>query len=282
MPYNQVCYLDFAMSWRIASSDGIMNAPRPLLPPRQAHIARLRFHIQSLSELVDALLERVAQGEACYVSTCAAYSFTVAHEDERVWKALHEADFLLADGMPLVWSQRFLGFGQAQRLYGPEIMWAMCQATANQPIRHYFYGGKGDTAQRLAERLLLAFPGLCICGYSEPPLLPERDICPDDVTVQMLNQAMPHIIWVGLGAPKQDIWMNSYRPHLRAPLLIGVGAAFDFLSGKKPQAAPLIQRWGFEWLFRLIHEPKRLWRRYLVYNLRFMRIILGWILEKQP
>jgi N-acetylglucosaminyldiphosphoundecaprenol N-acetyl-beta-D-mannosaminyltransferase len=138
-----------------------------------------------------------------------------------------------------------------------------------------------NIAQRLAERLRTTFPDLVVCGYATAPDLPERDIVPDEQIVAMLNQSQADVIWVGLGAPRQDIWMYKYRPLLNAPVLIGVGAAFDFLSGNKRQAPRLLQNSGLEWLFRLVNEPRRLWRRYLIYNLRFISIILKWAWFKQ-
>jgi N-acetylglucosaminyldiphosphoundecaprenol N-acetyl-beta-D-mannosaminyltransferase len=249
--------------------------------PVKASIAKLALDVLSYPALIQRLSEALKHSESYYISTCTAYNFALAHEDERVFTALMNADLLVADGMPLVWIQRQLGFRDAERMYGPDILWSVCEATAHQPVQHYFYGGRSTIAQRLADRLTTALPELSVCGYAAAPDLPERDIVPDEQTVAMLNQAQADIIWIGLGAPRQDVWMYAYRPLLNAPILIGVGAAFDFLSGNKRQAPRLLQNNGLEWLFRLVHEPRRLGRRYLIYNLRFIIIILRWALSER-
>jgi N-acetylglucosaminyldiphosphoundecaprenol N-acetyl-beta-D-mannosaminyltransferase len=247
----------------------------------KTRIANLSLDIMSYAALVEWLGAMIQQQDPQYISTCTAYNFALAHEDARVHAALAHASLLLPDGMPLVWIQRQLGFPAAQRMYGPDILWSVCEATAQQPVRHFFYGGRAKIARRLADRLQTAFPDLTVCGSAAAPDLPERDIIPDEQVIAMLNQSKADIIWIGLGAPRQDIWMYKYRPLLNAPVLIGVGAAFDFLSGNKRQAPRLLQNIGLEWLFRLVNEPRRLWRRYLIYNMRFVSIILQWALFKR-
>ena len=132
----------------------------------------------------------------------------------------------------------------------------------------------GDIAERVATKWQHEFPGLHIAGTEAPPDNLLMDAPPDPAVVQRLNESGADIIWVGLGSPKQDLWMARYRPVLNASLLIGVGAAFDFFSGRVSQAPRWIQHSGFEWLFRLTQEPTRLWRRYLVYNPWFMWLVL--------
>jgi N-acetylglucosaminyldiphosphoundecaprenol N-acetyl-beta-D-mannosaminyltransferase len=178
-----------------------------------------------------------------------------------------------ADGMPIVWVQRQRGFPQAERVYGPDVMLALCEKTAGTGIRHFFWGGQPGVADQLVGRLKAQFPKLAVAGTYSPPIA-ELESQPDPAVIERLNASQADIIWIGLGSPKQDLWMSLYRPTLSAPLLIGVGAAFDMLAGVRSQAPRWMQRSGLEWLFRLAQEPRRLARRYLVYNPLFVWHVL--------
>lgn len=205
------------------------------------------------------------------VSTCTVYTLMKAREDARVDAALRRADLLVADGMPLVWLQRRRGYPAAERIYGPDLMIRLCAPGDHAPpLRHFLYGGQPGVAERLTERLRQSNPKIEICGSLSPPYRPDIATTVDPAAVEQINASGANVVWVGLGSPKQDVWMHTYRQHLDAHLLIGVGAAFDFLSGSKPQAPRWMRRSGLEWLFRLVTEPRRLWRRYLIYNARFL------------
>ncbi len=189
-----------------------------------------------------------------------------------VGKAIGSFDFLTMDGMPLVWLARLLGAPAAQRVYGPDLMLAMLKATEKLPLRHYFYGSTPAAMQQLLTTLKERFPQLRIAGYWSPPfhdlkLKEERQM------LQRLTAAEPDIVWVGLGSWRQILWAQQYRTRLlsQSPKLIMlVGAAFDFVSGAKPQAPVWIRQRGLEWLFRLCQEPTRLWRRYILQIPGFM------------
>jgi N-acetylglucosaminyldiphosphoundecaprenol N-acetyl-beta-D-mannosaminyltransferase len=229
--------------------------------------------VQTLNEATNTLADWAAQPGKRYVSTCPVYTLMIARENPRMRQALERADMVTADGMPLVWLQRRMGHPRAERVYGPDMMRVLCEKTASREIRHFFWGGMPGVAEKLAQQLRQVYPGLQIAGFYAPPIEEIGDV-PNPAVIEHLNNANAHIIWVGLGSPKQDLWMSLYRPVLDAPLLIGVGAAFDFIAGTKPQAPRWMQRSGLEWLFRLSHEPGRLWRRYLIYNSRFIWSIL--------
>jgi N-acetylglucosaminyldiphosphoundecaprenol N-acetyl-beta-D-mannosaminyltransferase len=228
---------------------------------------------QTLDEAVKTLADWAAQPHKRYVSTCPVYTLMIARENPRMRLALEHADMVTADGMPLVWLQRRLGYSQAERVYGPDVVRALCQKTADGEIRHFFWGGLPGVAEQLVQQLQRTSPGLQIAGFYSPPVEEISDT-PNPAVIESLNNANAHIIWVGLGSPKQDLWMSLYRPVLDAPLLIGVGAAFDFIAATKSQAPQWMQRRGLEWLFRLSREPGRLWRRYLIYNSRFIWSVL--------
>lgn len=208
-----------------------------------------------------------------YVCTCPVYTLMRGVEDDAIGAALRGAAMIAADGMPVVWLQRRRCHPAAERVYGPDVMLALCAATANTATTHLFYGGMPGVPQALAAKLQTRYPGLNVAGAIAPPTI-EIGTTPDTQVIAKLNATEANVIWVGLGSPKQDLWMRLYRPHLDAPLLIGVGAAFDFLAGTKQQAPRYLQRAGLEWLYRLASEPRRLWRRYLVYNTRFVLRVL--------
>ena len=176
----------------------------------------------------------------------------------------------MPDGQPLVWALNALGHDLDDRVYGPELMQRACARAARDGTRFFLYGGRDAGAlRRLSDALRRAHPGLQIAGGISPPHRPltreEEATSPRRSTARDAD-----VVWVGIGVPKQEKWMARMRPHLRAPVLIGVGAAFDFHAGLVPQAPGWLQRLGLEWAFRLAQEPGRLWRRYLRYNPRFV------------
>jgi N-acetylglucosaminyldiphosphoundecaprenol N-acetyl-beta-D-mannosaminyltransferase len=228
---------------------------------------------QPFEQALAALSQWAYDTQPRYVCACPVYTLMQARENPAVLAALRGAHMVTADGMPLVWVQRRQGFAQAERVYGPDMLLSLCEKTAGTGVRHYFYGGLPGVADRLAASLQRRFPGLEVVGAWSPPLADVGQM-PDSDAVARLNRAGAHVIWVGLGSPKQDLWMALHRPLLQASLLVGVGAAFDFVAGTKAQAPRWMRQRGLEWLFRLSHEPGRLWRRYLVYNTRFLWALL--------
>ena len=190
-------------------------------------------------------------------------------------RAIHNrAGLVTPDGMPLVWLARLRGHPGVQRVYGPDLMLACCGASVANGYRHFFYGGAAGVPERLAERLQQRFPGLQVAGHWSPPF---RALTPAEeaAMIERINATNPHIVWVGLSTPKQERWMARYVGRISAPVLIGVGAAFDMHAGLKKQAPQWMQRSGLEWLFRLLIEPRRLWRRYLINNPWFVwRLLL--------
>lgn len=190
--------------------------------------------------------------------------------------AVNGAGLATPDGMPLVWLGRWKSQVEVNRVYGPDLMLALCAISAQRGYTHYFYGGAPGVPELLAEKLMRRFPGLQVAGTYSPPFRSLTAVEEQQV-IQQLNKAAADIIWVGLGTPKQDLWMAAHRAQLAAPVLIGVGAAFDFHTGRMPQAPRWMQRSGLEWLFRLWQEPRRLWYRYLIYNPLFVGLILAQI-----
>jgi N-acetylglucosaminyldiphosphoundecaprenol N-acetyl-beta-D-mannosaminyltransferase len=237
-------------------------------------ILGVQVHAQPFDMAIQTLLDWAQEQDGRrYVCTCPVFTVMACQEDSAARQAVNGADMATADGMPVVWVQRWWGYRGAERVYGPDVLRALCEKSAGTGIRHFFWGGLPGTVEQLGTALKTRYPHLEIAGVFAPPVGPlESEPLPE--MVERLNSADPQIVWVGLGSPKQDQWMALYRPALNAPLLIGVGAAFDFVAGTKRQAPIWMQRSGLEWLFRLIQEPGRLWKRYLLYNPRFVWGIL--------
>jgi N-acetylglucosaminyldiphosphoundecaprenol N-acetyl-beta-D-mannosaminyltransferase len=207
-----------------------------------------------------------------YVCVTGVHGVMESQRDPKL-KAIHnKAGMVTPDGMPLVVLSHLLGRKHVDRVYGPDLMLAVCHRFAGEGTRHFFYGAQPKTLEALKQRLCERFPLLQIAGCYSPPF---RPLTPDeeDGVVRRINESKADIVWVGLSTPKQERWMAQLRPRLDAPVLLGVGAAFDFNAGLLPQAPRWLQRGCLEWLFRLMQEPRRLWRRYLVNNPGFLCLV---------
>jgi N-acetylglucosaminyldiphosphoundecaprenol N-acetyl-beta-D-mannosaminyltransferase len=204
-----------------------------------------------------------------YVCVCTVHTVMQCRRSPALRQIVNRAGLATPDGMPLVWLARLDGHPEVSRVYGPDLMLAFLERSVVAGYRHFFYGGGASVAQRLARRMRESFPGLEVVGALTPPFAAVEELTGPD-TVAALEEAHPDVIWVGISTPKQELWMARMRARLTAPVLIGVGAAFDFHTGSVPQAPPWMQRSGLEWLFRLLQEPRRLWRRYLFDNPWFL------------
>jgi N-acetylglucosaminyldiphosphoundecaprenol N-acetyl-beta-D-mannosaminyltransferase len=210
-----------------------------------------------------------------YICCCTVHSVMECERDAGLKEAVNRAGLRTPDGMPLVWLSRVCGFRNVSRVYGPDLLLKLAERSATTGHRHFFYGGTDGVANQLATNMSERFPGLHVAGVLTPPRMSVGQMEPKS-TIDLLNTSGADIIWVGLGTPKQDWWIANHRPLLNAPVLIAVGAAFDFLSGRVPQAPAWMQRSGLEWLFRFGHDPKRLWRRYIIDNCVFVvRVVLS-------
>lgn len=212
----------------------------------------------------------IAAGERGYMTAAAVNLVMSAQDDPDTRAAVLGATLAVPDGQPLVWALRALGHSGATRVYGPDLMLCFCARAAQSGTPIYLYGGRTPQALELLERRLHdRFAGLRIAGGYSPPFRPLTAEEQDRVAAE-IDSSGAAVVWVGTGQPKQEMWMHHMRPRLSAPLLVGVGAAFDFHAGLVPQAPRWMQRSGLEWIYRLAREPGRLWRRYARYNPRFI------------
>ena len=231
----------------------------------------------ALTDYAGAMAEMeamIANGHRGYVCAVPVHGVMVAREDPEMMQALQGATMNVPDGKPLVWAVNLLGEDLSDRVYGPELTDRFCARAAERGYRIWLYGGETPAAlEELVAALERRHPGIVIAGSWSPPHRPLTDEEEQEV-VDRINADRPDVVWVGIGVPKQEKWMARLRPRLDAPVLVGVGAAFDFLAGRKRQAPSWMQRRGLEWLFRLTQEPRRLVGRYLRYNPAFVAAFL--------
>jgi N-acetylglucosaminyldiphosphoundecaprenol N-acetyl-beta-D-mannosaminyltransferase len=262
---------------------GVTREPRPRLrradppaavarvaAPTSEEVLGIPIAVTDYERALDWIDEMVAAGEHGYVCVSNVHAVMAAAEDPKLRDALRGSSFNVPDGMPLVWSLNLLGHSLRDRVYGPELMARSCARAAHTGQRIYLYGGRNQGALvQLTLNLRRRFPGVRIVGGYSPP---HRPLTAEEraTAIRELNHSRADVVWVGIGVPKQEKWMAELRPELEAPVLVGVGAAFDFHAGLVPQAPAFLQNVGLEWAYRLVQEPRRLWRRYLRYNPRFV------------
>lgn len=251
----------------------------PATPPRYAATAELSVSALNVGLALELIDGWIARGERHYVNVCTAHTALECHKSPALASIVRGSGMATPDGMPLVWLGRLRGFA-VERVYGPDLMLAVCERGVARGYRHFFYGGAPGVAEVLARRLQARFPGLAIAGTYAPPF---RELSHDEeqAVAAMINRSGANLVWVGLGTPKQDYWMARFRPQLAASVLVAVGAAFDFHAGRLPQAPPWMRRLGLEWLFRFGQEPRRLWRRYLLGNPRFVFLALRQLISER-
>jgi N-acetylglucosaminyldiphosphoundecaprenol N-acetyl-beta-D-mannosaminyltransferase len=242
----------------------------PPPPPQTAEVLGIPLAISDYPQVLDWMDSMIAAGAKGYLTAAAVNLVMSAQEEPETLAAVLAATLAVPDGQPLVWALHALGYPRATRVYGPDLMAEFCARAARTGVPIYLYGGRSACARELLEeRLHQRFPGLQIAGGSSPPfrpLTPEED----EREIEMINASGAAVVWVGTGQPRQEKWMHEMRTRLSPPLLVGVGAAFDFHAGLVSQAPRWMQRNGLEWSYRLAHEPRRLWRRYARYNPLFV------------
>jgi N-acetylglucosaminyldiphosphoundecaprenol N-acetyl-beta-D-mannosaminyltransferase len=227
----------------------------------------------SLASGTERIRSWIAAGARTYVCVTGVHGIMESQRNAALRDVHNAAGMVTPDGMPLVYISRLHGYPQTTRVYGPDLMAEVCAASVEAGYTHFLYGARPETLDRLAERLRARYPGIRIAGCHAPPFRPLTDEEARDVA-ETINRCAPTIVWVGLSTPKQETWMADFRRRLDAPVLIGVGAAFDFHAGTVKQAPRWMQPLCLEWLYRLMVEPRRLWRRYLYNNPRFLACLM--------
>lgn len=227
----------------------------------------------NLDQAVERIVSWISEEARRYVTVTGVHGVMESQDDPEILRFHQQADMCVPDGMPLVWLGRWAGFSNMGRVYGPDLMLAILKQCEKMGYSSFFYGGKLGIPERLRDCLLKRFPALRVVGTHSPPFRPMTEQEEQDFE-ERIRILSPDIIWVGLSTPKQERWMASHVNRLDARVLIGVGAAFDFHAGLVRQAPPMMQKCGLEWFYRLCTEPRRLWRRYIYNNPRFVWNIL--------
>jgi N-acetylglucosaminyldiphosphoundecaprenol N-acetyl-beta-D-mannosaminyltransferase len=244
-----------------------IEAQSPTAP--RVDVLGIHVSVTNLDQTVETFAGWIDRGERHLVCVTDMNALLHARADERLGTVYNTSGLTVPDGMPLVWAGRRAGFSQMDRVAGPDLLERVLAESAERGWTQYFYGGAEGVAEELARRFQDRHPALKVLGVECPPYRPLTD-AEDAETVARMNEAAPDIVWVGLGAPKQERWMADHRDRLNATVLIGVGAAFDFHTGRLDRAPRWMQRAGLEWSYRLYKEPRRLWKRYVLGIPRFL------------
>ncbi len=238
--------------------------------PPTAAVLGIPLALVDYERTLDWIDATVAARRPGYICVAATHTVMASQDDRELREAVLGADFTVPDGQPLVWALNLLGHRLDDRVYGPDLMDRACARAARTGRRMYLYGGRDQgTLVQLTRNLRLRHAGLQIVGGHVPPY---RELTHEEeaAVAADIRRSGAEVVWVGIGVPKQEKWMARMSPRLQSHVLIGVGAAFDFHGGLIPQAPRRLQKLGLEWAFRLAQEPRRLWRRYLRYNPRFV------------
>lgn len=224
-------------------------------------------------ERIESWIRSSSQETAKYICVTNVRSVVVAQKDPYMKKITNQSDISVCDGMPLVWAGRLKKFKLKERVSGFTLMDETLAVAQDKGYTNYFYGSTNPVLKKLTVNIRAKYPKLKVSGVYSPPFRP-LDKTEKKEVINNINNSGADIVWVGLGYPKQEIWMYEFKGHIKCPVLIGVGAVFDFFSGNKKQAPCWMKNAGLEWFFRLLCEPKRLWKRYLIGNSIFMWLFL--------
>jgi N-acetylglucosaminyldiphosphoundecaprenol N-acetyl-beta-D-mannosaminyltransferase len=246
------------------------GGPGPTI--ERVNVLGLHVSAVSMSQAVTEVARWIDEREQHYVCVSGVHGVMESRRDPALQLIHNNSGLTTPDGMPLVWASHWAGAKDVEQVCGRDLMSALCELAVTRGWGSYFYGGGEGVPELLAARLSERFAGMAVVGHWSPPFRPLTDE-EDEEVVRRINDANPDIVWVGLSTPKQERWMADHIGRLNAPVLIGVGAAFDMHAGLLPHAPPWMQRSGLEWLYRLWREPRRLWRRYLRNNPPFLMAI---------
>lgn len=262
------------------STVGFLPAPGARTALRRISIGPVEIDAYSHSALLDVILEHALHGTSTrQIVTVNAQLYVLAGKSARFRECLKTADYVCADGLPIVWACNHFAGGEVPRVAGVDLIDQICRKGAANRLSVFFLGGQPDTARATAAMLSRRYPGLEIAGVS----CPQRGFETREDTLKLIlseiEKARPHIIFVGLGAPKQEYFIDQHIRMLNVPIAVGIGGSFEILSGALHRAPQWMQSSGLEWLFRLGQEPGRLWKRYLIGNIWFLVALARWRLH---
>jgi N-acetylglucosaminyldiphosphoundecaprenol N-acetyl-beta-D-mannosaminyltransferase len=246
-----------------------LNLAVPLADIPRANVLGVGVSAINMEDAVSIFRQAIENGSRGYVCVTGVHGVMEARKDPTLRRILNSSLLSTPDGVPMVWIGRLQGLSRMRRVFGPELMQRICEISVAEGRSHFLYGGKPGAAEQLRDVLANRFPGLQIVGTYTPPfrLLNANE---EQELVEMVGRLKPDFFWVGLSTPKQEQFMARYSQLLETRLMIGVGAAFDYLTGSIRDAPSWVKSAGLQWLHRLIQEPRRLWKRYLINNPQFL------------
>lgn len=242
---------------------------QPVADSTHCDVLGVNISAVNLTTAPQLIFDFIARREHTYVCITGVHGVMESQRDPSLKKIHNEAGMVTPDGMPMVWINKLRGNSHVTRVYGPDLMLEVCQQGVARGTKHFMYGGADGVAELLKQKLEKKFPGIQIVGTYTPPFRPLTED-EDKAICEQITTSGADIVWVGLSTPKQERWMSKHVGKFAAPVMVGVGAAFDFHAGLKSQAPRWIGKLGMEWFYRLCTEPKRLWKRYLVNNPLFI------------
>ncbi|MEZ3463300.1 MAG: WecB/TagA/CpsF family glycosyltransferase [Lachnospiraceae bacterium] len=234
-------------------------------------ILKTNINVTNMQDTLAYIGARIDALRGSYICVSNVHTTVMSYESEHYRTVQNSAAMALPDGGPLSKYSRFAGFRNAERVTGPDLMVELFRISAQKGYRHFFYGSTQETLDDMRTALRRDYPGMVVAGMYAPPFRPLTEE-EDQKIIALINDARPDFIWVGLGAPKQEEWMYDHRGALNA-VSVGVGAGFDYLAGHIRRAPRIMQVLCLEWLYRLLQDPKRLWKRYVTTNVKFLKYI---------
>lgn len=259
-----------------------IETPAAYALPAPTRVDILGVHVSAINmdQAVAMIADWINRRAQNYVCVTPLHGIIECQQEPELKPIFNGSGLTTPDGMGIVLLLKLYGMKHVGRVYGPDLMLAVCEKSLETGWRHYFYGGQPGVADQLAANLSRRFPGLQVLGCESPPFRPMTP-AEDQAAIARINQLNPDIVWLGISTPRQDRWMAEHMGKINAPVMVGVGAAFDFHSGAKKQAPLFFQRFGMEWLFRLATEPRRLWPRYAPYPYYMALALLQWIKNRR-
>lgn len=252
----------------ILKDENVINMDNEL---QYCEILKTRINVTDMSKTLEYIDEHLEEMKGNYICVSNVHTTVMSYEDENYRKIQNEAAMALPDGAPLSMYSRSVGFADAKRVTGPDLMKEMFAISAEKGYRHFFYGATQNTIYDMRRAIERDYPGMIIAGMYAPPFRPLTEE-EDKKVIEMLNNANADFVWVGLGAPKQELWMYEHRDKVNS-VMIGVGAGFSYIAGYIKRAPKWMQALALEWLYRLLQDPMRLWQRYITTNMKFLKLI---------
>jgi len=236
-----------------------------------------RINMEDTLKTIEKFITNGRKSQVCVTN---AYSLVLMQKDKAFKDVTNSASLVVTDGKPLIWISKLYGESIPERVAGSDLVCELCRISAIKGYKLFFLGSSPATLKKIVENLKKMFPFLRITGVCSPSFKKEFSVRENEKMIALINKAEPDVLFVGLGAPKQEKWIEKHKDELQVPVSIGVGAAFDFIAGTVKRAPNWMQRCGLEWLFRLIQEPRRLWKRYLIGNTIFIWLVFRELVKK--